>query len=141
MNLLTNLLNNGFGSQEDYNCAEKIVYGANKAYKLNLSTKALKLSAGFGRGMGIESTCGALTGAIMILSHLFVNKVAHEDMLIKEKTSLFLDNFSKEMGSLNCSKLMDLYKTENEGCQSIILQSAKILDKIYNERNLPNAKK
>ena len=57
--MLYDLIMNDFGKEEDYNCAEKILYGANKVYNLGLSKEALKLSAAFGGGMGIESTCGA----------------------------------------------------------------------------------
>jgi len=78
---LNELLKNGFGKCENYseeelarygnvnmNCAERILRGANEAYGLGLSDEALKVSAPFGGGMGIGSVCGAITGAIMVLS-------------------------------------------------------------------------
>ncbi len=130
MGLLYNLLENGFGTNEDYNCSEKILYGANKAYSLGLDKKSLKLSAGFGGGMGIESSCGALTAGIMVLSHLFVNEVAHESTLIKEKSGAYLTTFVKEMKSINCYKLKDMYRTDDKKCDDIIFKSALILDTI-----------
>ena len=75
---LKELLVKGYGNTMDLNCAEKIVYGANWAYDLKLAPESLKLSAGFGVGMGVESVCGALTGAIMVLSHLYVKQNSHE---------------------------------------------------------------
>src|SRR5690554_169748 len=81
--MLKELIESGFGNEEDYNCAEKILYGANKVYNLGLDKKALKLSAGFGGGMGIESVCGALTAAVMVLSHIYVENIAHEGDKIK----------------------------------------------------------
>lgn len=137
MGLLYTLLAEGFGVHEDYNCAEKILYGSNIAYNFGLSSESLKLSAGFGGGMGIESSCGVLTAGIMVLSHLFVKNVAHEDTVIKERTSEFLNLYEKEMGSLNCNTLKEKYKTEDRKCQDIILKSAQILDNIilkYMER-------
>lgn len=56
--MLLKLLQDGFGSAMDLNCAEKILYGANWAYNMKLPCEALKLAAGFGGGMGVESSCG-----------------------------------------------------------------------------------
>lgn len=50
--MLLKLLQDGFGSAMDLNCAEKILYGANWAYNMKLPGEALKLAAGFGGGMG-----------------------------------------------------------------------------------------
>lgn len=133
MSSLYNLLNNEFGIDEDYNCAEKILYGANKVYNLGLSDESLKLSAGFGGGMGIESTCGVVTAGIMVLSTLFVQERAHESSLIKEKTSIFINKFIKEMNSINCYNLKENYYKEDIGCNLIIFKSAEILDNLYNE--------
>ena len=60
---LSELVNHGYSEKKELNCAETIRYGANKVYGLGLDHEALKLAAGFGGGMGIEATCGALTGA------------------------------------------------------------------------------
>lgn len=133
MGKLYDLLSSGYGMEEDFNCAEKILYGANTAYQFNLPTEGLKLAAGFGGGMGIEDTCGVITGAVMVLSHLFVKEVAHESTLIKEKTSLFIDRFREEMTSINCYKLKELYRTEELKCSSIILKSAEVLDRMISE--------
>ena len=65
--MLLKLLQDGFGSAMDLNCAEKILYGANWAYNMKLPAEALKLAAGFGGGMGIESSCGVITGGVMVL--------------------------------------------------------------------------
>lgn len=73
--MVADLIKKGYGEKENLNCAEKILYASNEAYNLGLDKKALKLSAGFGGGMAIESVCGALTGAIMVLGCLFVKKM------------------------------------------------------------------
>ena len=70
--MLLKLLQDGFGSAMDLNCAEKILYGANWAYNMKLPGEALKLAAGFGGGMGVESSCGVITGGVMVLSSLYV---------------------------------------------------------------------
>lgn len=81
--MLLKLLQDGFGNAMDLNCAEKILYGANWAYDMKLPAEALKLAAGFGGGMGIESSCGVITGGVMVLSSLYVKRNGHESGRIK----------------------------------------------------------
>lgn len=81
--MLLKLLQDGFGSAMDLNCAEKILYGANWAYNMKLPGEALKLAAGFGGGMGVESSCGVITGGVMVLSSLYVSRNGHESGRIK----------------------------------------------------------
>lgn len=128
--MLAELMEQGFGNTEDYNCAEKIFYGANEAYKLGLSKETLKVSAGFGGGMGIEITCGALSGAVLALSHLYVKDRAHEDTSIKILTQKLFSEFQTEMGSFNCKELKEKYRTPELKCSKIILAAAKALDTI-----------
>lgn len=138
--MLEKLLSEDFGTTEDYNCAEKIVYGANKVYNLGLDKNALKLSAGFGGGMGIESVCGALTGSIIVLSSLYVKDIAHESDKIKQLTQQLLASYQKEMGSINCDALKDRYRTPELKCQKVILAAAKILDNIIAQEKISTAK-
>jgi C_GCAxxG_C_C family probable redox protein len=128
--MLHELLENGFGNKEDFNCAEKILYGANESYNLGLDHHALKLAAGFGGGMGIEDACGALTASVMVLGHLFVKKNAHESTRIKDLTSEFLTRYKDEMGSIDCAPLKEQYRTEEIKCRDVILKAALILDDI-----------
>ena len=138
--MLEKLLSEDFRTTEDYNCAEKIVYGANKVYNLGLDKNALKLSAGFGGGMGIESVCGALTGSIIVLSSLYVKDIAHESDKIKQLTQQLLASYQKEMGSINCDALKDRYRTPELKCQKVILAAAKILDNIIAQEKISTAK-
>lgn len=70
--MLADLIDKGFGKDQDLNCAEKILWGANQAYGLGLDHEALKLASGFGGGMGIGSLCGAVASSVMTLSKLYV---------------------------------------------------------------------
>jgi len=128
--MLHKLLEHGFGNSEDYNCAEKIIYGANQAYHLNLDKTALKLSAGFGGGMGIETTCGALSASVMVLSHIFVSDYAHESSMIKLLTQELFSLFHQELKEINCAPLKTRYRTPELQCSKIILTAAKALDSV-----------
>ncbi len=52
------------------NCAEGLLLAASDIYNLGLTENEILLFAGFGGGMGCKSTCGALSGAIGVLSKL-----------------------------------------------------------------------
>lgn len=136
--MLKELVKEGFGKDKKLNCAEKILYGANEVYNLGLDKESLKLVAGFGGGMGIESVCGAITGSIMVLSKLFVKDVAHESNRIKELTQELLRRYENEMEHINCAPLKENYRTESEGCDRVIIKAAEILDDIV-ARELQNS--
>ena len=128
--MLADLIKAGYGIDEDLNCAESILYGANIAYELGFDPEDLKVAAGFGGGMAIESVCGALTAAIMVLGRLFVNERAHESSQIKELTQELFDLYAEEMGSIYCAPLKEAHRTETEKCRLVVLKAAEILDHI-----------
>lgn len=135
--MLAELIKEGFGEKEDLNCAEKILRGANIAYKLGLDSGALKMAAGFGGGMAVEDKCGALTAAIMVLGKLFVTERAHESTKIKELTIELFQEYKKEMGSIDCAPLKQMHRTEELKCKNVIIKAAEVLDRIV-ARELDN---
>lgn len=128
--MLYDLIEQGFGNEEDLNCAEKILCGANEAYHMGLDKNALKLAAGFGGGMAIEDKCGAITGAIMALGNLVVSNNAHESNKIKELTKEFFKIYEEEMGSIDCAPLKERHRTEEVKCKYVIMKAAQILDQM-----------
>ncbi len=115
---------------EDLNCSETVLHAADRVYGLNLPPEALKLAAGFGGGMGIEKTCGGLTGGVMALSAIFVKKSAHEGEYCKELTSEFLSRVTEEMGSLDCDYLKEHYRDDVTGCTPTVEKIVVILEAI-----------
>lgn len=135
--MLSDLIEQGYGEAEDFNCAEKILYGANQVYKLGLDHQALKIAAGFGGGMTIGSVCGALTAAIMVLGILFIKEKAHESSKIKTLTQELFDTYQNEMGNINCTPLKIQHRTEELKCRHVIAKAAAALDTIIKrEREL-----
>jgi C_GCAxxG_C_C family probable redox protein len=125
------LIEEGFFSDKDLNCAETILHAANEVYGWNLSHDALLLSAGFGGGVGgQELLCGALTGGVMALGKLFVRDRGHESDLIKTITKDYFSLFKNEMGHIDCVPLKEDYRTETEGCRKVILASARCFDRV-----------
>ena len=127
---LKELIEQDFYQKNDLNCAEAILYGANKVYHLGLSKDCLRLSAAFGGGMGTENVCGALTASLMVLGCLFVKEHAHQSPEIKEISKELFEAYNKKMGSYICTPLKEKYRSEEKKCYEVILKGAEILDEI-----------
>ena len=117
-------LYNGFGKEEDLNCAEKMLYGANTVYNLGIDKSDLKLAAGFGGGMGL------LTGAIMAFSKAFIIERGHESTFLKELEFEFVSRFKELTSHTDCTPLKEEYRDPIDGCDYIIFEAAKIFDDI-----------
>ena len=130
---LTELIKSGFGVAEDYNCAEKIVRGANTAYGLGLSDDALRMIGGFGGGMGLGETCGTITGAVAVISDILVSERAHATPELKPATQRFIKEFRQELGDLDCLPLRSQYRNKEKGCDKIIITAAEILDELVRD--------
>lgn len=128
--MLVKLIKADYGNDRNLNCAQKILYASNDAYKMGLDEEALSLASGFGGGMGIESTCGALTAGVMVLGKLFpiydLDSKKHLYSLTKE----YIETYKNKMGFIDCSLLKKEHRTEEIGCKNVIVEAAIILDKI-----------
>lgn len=114
----------------DLNCAETIVYAANEEYGLNLSKETIKTMAAFGGGMGVESVCGAITGALAIIGIMFTNERAHESDINKILAQEFFAKFHEKLGTDNCKELKANYRNDEIRCSKMLEVSAEILDEI-----------
>ncbi|WP_295161863.1 C-GCAxxG-C-C family (seleno)protein [uncultured Brachyspira sp.] len=123
-------LHSGFGKTEDLNCAEKMLYGANKVYNLGINKDDLKLAAGFGGGMALGITCGILTGGIMALAKSFIKDRGHEGTILKEIEAEYITKFNDKTGNINCGPLSEKYRDAENGCDYLIFEAAKIFDDI-----------
>lgn len=135
--MLLELLQKGYGKTMNLNCAEKILYGANWAYNLQLPPQALKIAAGFGGGMGAGAACGVVTGACMVLSTLYVKRNAKEEgCKVRELCSEFVNTFKEEMGGYDCREVKPKYFTAEAQCDAVVFKGAAILDKIVAREGL-----
>lgn len=132
---LKKLIEEGFYPKNDLNCAETILYGANRVYNLGLPVSYLRLCAGFGGGMGIENVCGAVTASVMVLSYLFVKDRCHLSPEIKEINRELFHLYERELGDYNCKILKEKYCKEEKKCFDVILKGAEILDFMIEKEN------
>lgn len=128
------------------NCAQSVLLSYAKELNLNEIT-AIKISAGFGGGMAMAETCGAVTGAYMVLGM----KIQGEGKTIQEikaETKLAVKKFNElfiaKHGSLKCKKLLGVNISTPEGsdeanekdlfntiCTNLVGSAADILEKEF----------
>lgn len=103
-----------------YNCAQAVVVSFADELKFSKEL-ALKMAAGFGGGMGKQQeTCGAVTGAIMVLGLMKGEQVNNNDELksgsygaVKE----FAREFKEKFKTTNCLELTGCDLNTPEGAE------------------------
>lgn len=120
--------------EQNYNCAEALLHGANDYYNLGLGEHDMKLAAGFGAGMQTGNICGTVLSAIGILSMKYVEAKAHESTDIKPVTQLFLRRFREGLnGSLLCKDLKAAYFRPDTRCIDTVLTACDVLEQVLAE--------
>ena len=103
--------------QNGYNCAQSVI-GAYRDYLGKSTDLLMDMAAGFGGGMGkLQQTCGAVTGAFMVLSSLNNQKHAGAKDQLDQDIQHFAHLFRKKHGELNCKALIRYDLSSEEGIQ------------------------
>ena len=119
--------------KEGYNCAQSMIYSYADDLRIDKSI-ALKLSCGFGGGLGRkENVCGAITGGILIIGLIF-GRGENEDKLKQEETYKyvreFINRFENRYGTIECRSLIDNIDLLSEEGQNKFKES-KMINKCY----------
>lgn len=134
------------GHFKTLNCAQSVLLSFADELKLDEMT-ALKISAGFGGGMSMAETCGAVTGAYMVLG-LKVQEEGKTIQDIKTETKVAVKKFNEifvaRHGSLKCKKLLGVNISTPEGsaeanesklfdaiCPHLVASSAEIIEQNF----------
>ena len=127
-----------------HSCAQAVFSAFAEQMGMDYQT-AVRLSSGFGGGMGMGSVCGAVTGGIMAIGL----KYGGVDPKAKGQTAKlvreFTDRFKAQHKSVNCRDLLGCDLSTPDGlkaakdknlfavCPGIVEGAAKILDGVLNE--------
>jgi C_GCAxxG_C_C family probable redox protein len=130
-----------------FNCSQAVF--TSFGIDLGLSEdECLKISCAFGGGMGRQQfTCGAVTGALMVLGLKYGKAFKDEDSKKTEtyaKTVEFLKEFEKLNGSTTCKVLLQNLDMNNENdlakinelnlfkvnCEKYVTDAVMLLEKI-----------
>lgn len=93
---------------QDYDCPEAMLAACNEYYQLGLDQNVIDMMAGFGEGMFVHKTCGALVGAAAALSALIHRSAQKGKPVDLEKAmQTLIGNFKSLNGvnSLNCEDI------------------------------------
>ena len=85
--------------------------------------KHIRMAAGFGGGMGIGETCGAVVGAMIVLGmkygHFDTEHMEQKDIM-NVKRAEFLEKFGKKYDSCSCKGLLKHDIADPEEMQKIL---------------------
>ena len=94
--------------EEGFSCTQAVLAAYCEKFGLDKDA-ALKISSGFGGGMHLDQTCGAVTGAFMVIG-LKYGRYKVDDLEAKKKTYLVMaylaEKFKTKHKSISCTKLM-----------------------------------
>ena len=88
------------------NCAQSVLLSHAEDLKLDQTT-ALRIALGFGGGMAMAETCGAVTGAYMVLglkANFKEKSISETKTETKAAVRRFNELFIARHGSLKCKK-------------------------------------
>ncbi len=94
---------------EGYNCTQSVISAFAGDLGLDLSS-ALKLASCFGGGMRMGATCGALSGALMVLGLAkgFAEVSPEAKAEIEEEAKAFIASWKRELGVTDCREILGL---------------------------------
>lgn len=109
--------------------------------------EAQKISSCFESGMFIGDTCGAVSGAYMVLGFRFSDGKKESRSLLRDKVLEFLYKFEKKQGTVKCEDLLGInIKTdENLGkafadgtiekvCPGCVMAAVEILEEMIQQK-------
>lgn len=103
--------------QEGFNCSQAILGTYGPEYGLS-ALDALKVSCGFGGGMRRGDTCGAVTGALMVLGLRYGPKDVTETSAkndVYSRVTEFCSRYEYRCDSVVCRKLLGCDISTEEG--------------------------
>ena len=102
-------------TESKMNCAQAVLTAFCEELGLDGAT-ALKLASGFGGGMGRGGkTCGAVTGAYMVLG-LRETALCREGVeAVYTQLKVFNQKFTEQFGSIECKELLDCDLSTSDG--------------------------
>lgn len=127
------------------NCTQAVLSAYAPLHGLDRDA-ALRLGGAFGSGMGMGETCGAVTGALMVLG-LRHAQVTGAGFLTRDRTeretAAFIERFRARNGTVSCKELLgcDLGTPEGRAaarrdrsfkrrCPKFVRDAAEILDEL-----------
>lgn len=134
--------------QSGMNCAQSVLLPYSGDYKFD-DHLAYQISSGFGGGMGrLQKTCGAVTGAFMVLGIYNCKKYGNHK-LQTDNNRILIQEFNRKFllkhNSTNCDELIGCNLNTDDGqtyaeknkvkeriCEKCIIDAIEIVDSLIN---------
>jgi C_GCAxxG_C_C family probable redox protein len=131
--------------KEGFSCSMAVLGAFCEQFGLDKNL-AYRVSSGFGGGMHLDQTCGAVTGAFMVIGLKF-GRTRADDVEAKMKVARLTNEFAKKFrarhGSIGCTALIGCNISTPEGfeeakkkdlfkqvCPKYVISAAEILDEM-----------
>jgi C_GCAxxG_C_C family probable redox protein len=131
--------------RDGFNCSQAVFSVFAREMDVQSET-AMKIACAFGGGMRLGNTCGAVTGALMVIGLKYGKSKADENEA-RDKTydlaKKFQDCFTRSKGSIMCRDLLGYDLSTHEGyelakenlafikiCPGLVRDAVHILEKI-----------
>ncbi len=132
---------------QGYACSQSVLMAFAEETGIDIET-AKKISSTFGGGMGrLRKTCGALTGAFMVIGLKYGNSKP-DDMKTKlasyDMVRDLAKRFTEKHGTIECDKLLQKYTNKatvevrahhHVICKNIVNDAVSVLIDILNEKD------
>lgn len=131
--------------REGFSCSQAVLAAYCEQFGMD-KEQAYKIGSSFGGGMHLDQTCGAVTGALMVIG-LKYGRTRADDIEAKMNTAKKVVEFAKKFkarhGTISCTELLgcnistmegyeeakkkDLFK---QACPKYVISAAEILDEM-----------
>jgi C_GCAxxG_C_C family probable redox protein len=105
--------------KEGFSCSQAVLGAYCERFGLD-KNQALKISSSFGGGMHLNQTCGAVTGALMVIG-LKYGRIKADDLAAKTKNievvNQFAQKFKQRHKSISCTELLGCDISTPQGLQ------------------------
>ena len=131
--------------KKGFNCSQAVLGTFSEQFGLDCD-KASKVATGFGGGMRMGGTCGAVTGAFMVLGLKYGNSTAKDKegkADTYKKIEEYTNRFKTRHGSVACRELLGCDISTPEGrehaknnnlfdtlCPDLVQRAAEILEQM-----------
>lgn len=117
-----------------FNCSESILHAGNDYYQLGLHDEDMKILSGFGSGMYVGSTCGALVACNAVLSKLIVEEKAHDHLdALRPAAARLVRNFKNSLSHSDCAKIKPVHYSKEKKCFETVSLASNVLDQTIRE--------
>lgn len=126
--------------QGNYNCSETLIHAANEYYDLKLDEDSMKVLSGFGGGMFVGSTCGALIGSVAAVSKKVIQSKAHEEIdTFRPQIQKCVRNFKEKLGGMDCKDIKPIHHDKESHCLKTCLLAGEALEQTMKDAGIEQA--